>query len=74
MKKHGFRYREAANGLEAVNLYQATASPRFNVVLMGMLSSFASLWRTYLSLPLLAFVIPINLTIPSQNLLRFPLT
>jgi hypothetical protein len=38
MKKHGFRYREAANGLEAVKLYQATTPPRFNIVLMGMLS------------------------------------
>lgn len=35
MRRHGYQYSEAINGLEAVELYQETTLPRFDVVLMG---------------------------------------
>jgi len=35
MKKHHFNYQEAVNGLEALNIYKASASSPFDVVLMG---------------------------------------
>jgi PleD family two-component response regulator len=35
MKKHNFRFEEAANGMEAVEAYRKAKSPRFDVVLMG---------------------------------------
>ncbi|TID12886.1 sensor histidine kinase/response regulator [Venturia nashicola] len=36
MKRHKYTYREATNGLEAVNIYEGNASPRFDVVLMDL--------------------------------------
>jgi hypothetical protein len=35
MKKHHFQYREAVNGLEALKIFQQTASIEFDVILMG---------------------------------------
>jgi hypothetical protein len=40
MKKQGFQYQEAVNGLEALKTYQKTTSPRFDVVLLGEQRSF----------------------------------
>lgn len=36
MKRHKYTYREAVNGLDALNIYQETTSPRFDVVLMDL--------------------------------------
>lgn len=36
MKRHKYTYREAKNGLEAVNIYNENSSPPFNVVLMDL--------------------------------------
>ncbi|QDS74125.1 hypothetical protein FKW77_009900 [Venturia effusa] len=36
MKRHKYTYREAVNGLDALQIYKATTSPRFDVVLMDL--------------------------------------
>lgn len=36
MKKHKYTYREACNGLDAVNIYKKATSPSFDVVLMDL--------------------------------------
>lgn len=49
MKKHNFKFEEAANGMEAVEAYRKAKSPRFDVILMGKyhLASFPLLGFTY---------------------------
>jgi hypothetical protein len=57
MKKNNFQYREAVNGLEALKLYQAATSPRFDAVLMGTFISDCNHRLHDLTLHLATFLI-----------------